>query len=187
MFSRFNRKIDVVEAVPTTQYVGIPIVSWESMSSEQRDEFTTLMESDGWDFYHRGLGLIIESRTSTEVIEADVSHHYNLSGMVQLSQKQVEKTVIETRRLFEIDPVNDFTDEEIELRKAFEDFANENHINKGPAAEALISLRRLAAAGEEATESHVDRSFKTIFGDRIGDILDFQNQQVRRLMIARTY
>jgi hypothetical protein len=188
MFGLFKKTQEVVKQAQT-QYIAIPIVAYEMLSSEERGQHLDAMNRDGWEFCHRGLTHIVQSRESTDSFpRAMFGKVYGVKGAQEISEKQADRILADAKATYVYAPNRKLSGEEADLRKLFSEFAKDRNLHQSAAANLMTLLRKKASQGKVVTESDLSSAeFKRlgnaqlVFGDKLGEILDFQNRQAQQV------
>lgn len=188
MFS-FFKKTEVVVKQEKTQYIIIPVVAYEMLSSEERGQHLDAMYRDGWEFCHRGPTYIVQSRVSTESFpRSTFGKMYGVKGAHEISEKHADRIMSDAKATYVYAPNRKLSDEEVRLRKLFEEFAKDRNLRQPASASLMALLRKKASQGKVVTESDLTSTefyrlgnAQMVFGDRLGEILDFQNRQAQQV------
>lgn len=177
------------DSAKVVQYVGFPVESFAHLTKDEKDAYYQLIEQGGWEFLIRSTGWIIETRTSEDALPEDLNGH--LFGIPK-ARVFTEREVNDLREINEICDesfvVGDTCTATVNLKDIFDAFAHRVGLIRLSYLRSLTVLFALAAEGREVHPADLRNNpafrklgnVQMLFGDRLAEILKFQNSQARQ-------
>lgn len=189
----FFRKAKKETAAKTLQHVAFPVEAFESLSKAEKNRFYQEIRDGGWEYAIRAYGWLVESRYTSAALPADgVEGIFGIEGARVMTEREVEELREMVRISNESLVLDRMTADEEMLIKPFDEFATKANLARGPYVRALNVLRHFAAQGKEVKEQDLQANdfakagnLKVLFGDRLDEVLDFQNGQARAMASAQ--
>lgn len=188
----FLRSAKKKAATQTLQHIAFPVEAFDNLSKVEKNRFYTEIRDGGWEYAIRAFGWLVESRrTSAPLPATEEGAIFGIEGARVMSEREVEELREMVRISNESLVLEKMTQDEEMLIKPFDDFAIQANLARGPYIRALNVLRHFAAQGKVVQEQDLQAkafskagNLKVLFGDRLDEVLQFQNDQARTMTEA---
>lgn len=189
----FNKK--AAQPKKEMQYIGFPVESYDLLSKSEKNFYYMMVKKGNWEFSIRAMGWIIESRFSDEPLPDDSQEHiFGVRNARVFTQKEVDDLREYNRISDQSYILGEVTPGEEKLKGAFEEFARKVGLVRLPYLRVLRVMCLMASEGREVkpVDLRTNPVFRRLgnvhilFGDRLAEILEFQNQHARQSREAAT-
>lgn len=172
------------------QYIGFPVESFDLLSKEQKNYYYRMIKMGGWEFAIRALGWVVECRVSDEPLpDTTKGEIFGVEGARIFTEKEVDDLREYVQMADHSHILGPLSQGEEQLKEVFEAFAGKTGLVRTPYLRVFRVLSHLAAKGCEVTMDDLRSNpmfrrlgnVAILFGDRIHEVLEFQNLHARKI------
>lgn len=192
MFGFLNKLKSTDTTLLATQYVAIPVQSYELLCSSRRREHLNAMTDGGWEFCHRGIDFIVHSRTcraaSLPPFPPDADPAFtHLRDVREITEHEADQLLEASRAAYAYSPRQPLTPDEAEIRRLFMAFMREYQLDEAASLISLLSAKavqgiKLTAQDLQTPEYQQLGDACLLLGDAIKQMIDFHNRQAGKVL-----